>query len=202
VYAGREIAAGGKPMVAPFLISQEGMGYKGFWDSETGEQYCGFSQCVPWQPGYKVFGDFANTSGNPRPNMSMTFAANPDCPWALASPTGFTWILDDAGSGNPNDVSYWWPTAPADYVALGLCFSSGDQPDPATYWCIHKSFVVETTSSLFWSDAGQGWSHHDGNLVIPDMPAAPPPNALIPCITLSTEAMRNGMGAPYVLSWS
>jgi hypothetical protein len=82
-------------------------------------------------------------------------------------------------------VVYWGPKPPAGYVSLGICFtnSGDDAPNPANYWCIKQSYVLQVSAAVAWNDAGAHW-HHDGNLLAPCFTAsapetAPPGNILI-----------------------
>jgi hypothetical protein len=147
--------------------------FQPIWTSERGNTPMQFFQYQPGPNDSKAFlplGDIAIVGKNPSANNSggMVFAS--DNAAALAHPTGFTWILDDHGSGNPADVKYFWPIAPPGYTALGVCFSNGDAPDPSHYWCVANEYVVATTGNGYWSDAGQGWKSHNGDLHVPALP--------------------------------
>jgi hypothetical protein len=190
---------------APFQTQAVTRPFSGYWSlqwwTETGSaaqpiQFFIAGEANPLAP----LGDLAFVMADafPTPLLYMPSDAVPD---ALAHPVDYVWILDDRGSGNSNDISYWWPVAPPNYVALGLVWSHGVKPLVDGYWCVHKRFVTQTTASQVWSDAGQGWNHHNGDLLTPEMPAQPPANVIVPQTFLSAEAMGNGMGAPYVLCW-
>jgi hypothetical protein len=142
---------------------------------------------------FKVFGDCVNYLW---PETRYGFAPDPSCPWSLAHPVDFAWVIDDAGSDAEQAISYWWPLAPSGYVALGLCFNN-DKPNPQNYWCVHEVFTAPTQTKQYWSDAGAGW-HHNGDLFVPIGTDAHP-DAYVPTVLLSGEGMENGMGAPMVI---
>lgn len=150
---------------------------------------------------FTVVGDVIDASPPLRqqPCFGWTFAPDPSCPWSLARPVDFTWILNDAGSGNSQDVAYWWPVAPPDYVALGLCFTPGPKPEAQDYWCVHKNFCVPSQKVQAWSDADQGWKHHNGD-VFWIAARGDDPNSIRQSAFLSAQALDNGIGAPMAMS--
>jgi hypothetical protein len=105
----------------------------------------------------------------PLPDQILMVAPGTD-PNALRHPTGFTWVLNDEGSGSPNPVEYWWPNAPPGYRTLGMCWTSGGPPSEENYWCVADAYCVASDTELFWSDGGQHWDHHTGNLLIASTP--------------------------------
>jgi Insecticidal Crystal Toxin, P42 len=130
----------------------------------------------------------------------MLFAPTPDDPGALAHPTGFEWILDDHGSGNFQNLSYWRPIPPNGYQALGMCFGSG-APDPSRYWCVKNDYLKAVSLQALWSDEGQGWSHN-GNVNTPafsnKIETVPEGQMLmIPRVCLSAES--SGAVSPWAL---
>ena len=186
----------------PFLM-QPSNNWDVIWNSMNGKgtpiMFQNYNYDYPAGGPYLPLGDTAIVFG---PLQTLLFAPGPAAPKSLAHPVDFTWILDDAGSGNPSNINYWWPVAPPNYVAMGLCFSNQEKPPVSNYWCVHERHCVAAGMAEFWSDQGSGWSHHNGDLSIPTMPTTVPPNGLLPNTLLSTEAMGKGMGAPYVLSWT
>jgi hypothetical protein len=131
---------------------------------------------------FRMFGDVMSTAfpfhdgktdGLQLPPGTLIFAASKSDPTAVAPPTGFQWIADDHGSGNKNNIAYFIPTAPAGYVALGLCWGiNGATPNPDNYWCVRKDLVRVVGSTSAWGDGRQGWESHDGSLVTPQMTLA------------------------------
>jgi hypothetical protein len=106
----------------------------------------------------------------------MLFAPGDDNPEIFAHPDGFTWILDDAGSHNSSDMSYFRMNPPPGYAALGICFGK-EWPDRNNYWCIKKKYLQAVASVEVWSDEDAGWTHYDGRLHAPtfgQMPDPPP----------------------------
>jgi hypothetical protein len=187
---------------APFLSQPSNWSHwNNIWTSERGENPIAFFTRFQEGAGqnFRPLGDtaqFGTTLSAP-----LVYALPPGSD-ALAHPTDFIWILDDAGSGNPDNISYWWPVAPPGYVALGLCFSQGAKPVTVGYWCVHERYCLETDWVSVWSDEGQGWKHHDGSLASAFAPAPAPANMILPNTLLSLEAMGNGTGASYLLSWT
>lgn len=121
----------------------------------------------------------------------MLLAPTDADPSALAHPTGFNWILDDHGSGNAHDITYWQPVAPSGYTALGMAFGAS-APDPNNYWCVRNDLIQAVTTYNIWNDSGQGWSH-DGNVNAPcfSTPQQTVPEGqmlLIPRVCLSDES--------------
>lgn len=189
-------------MASPIQVRPWNDDWKLVWASDKGDRIGFFSYLKTDDSEFRVVGDtvivgeWTMTDGR---DQIATYAPDPSCPWSLAHPVEFNRILDDAGSGNRFDITYWWPVAPADYIPLGLCFTNGEKPDPNCYWCVHKNFCIPTGQEEWWSDRHQSWKHHDGNLVRPtaDMRY---PDAIVPTTFLSVEAMRNGMGVPMMIS--
>jgi hypothetical protein len=130
----------------------------------------------------------------------MLFAPGDDAPDIFAHPTGFSWILDDKGSGNSHDVAYFRMNPPDGYEALGICFSDGD-PDVNNYWCVKRKYLQIARSVEVWSDADAGWKSHDGNVRAPAFSPVsdPPPLAdllpndivILPPTFLSQEDLAN-----------
>jgi len=118
--------------------------------------------------GFLPLGDSAVINGAEFSSVPvLLFQAMPGHESALAHPTGFTWILDDAGSGSPNDIDYWWPIAPDGYAACGIALSgSGTPPDPNNYWCVSNSHLQSAATAGYWNDSGSGWKN-DGSLSVP-----------------------------------
>lgn len=165
--------------------------YDGGGDTSlTFYQFQGTAPSGGWLP----LGDIVGVPAGNLPPGILFFVAGSD-PTAFANPTGFTWLLDDAGSGDDRDVVYWAPVPPAGYVAVGICFTnSGDTPpNPAHYWCVKQSYVLQVSAATAWNDSGANW-RHDGNLNQPCFTAAAPEVAplggilILPPTVLSAEA--------------
>ncbi len=82
---------------------------------------------------------------------------------AIREPTGWHKIWSDAGSGNTYDYNIWMPTAPPDYVAMGVyCrFRVDSQNAPSGSEAeglvvVHKSLVKESSLPGWevWNDGG------------------------------------------------
>ncbi|HEY0011414.1 MAG TPA: hypothetical protein VGB79_01015 [Allosphingosinicella sp.] len=155
---------------SPLLIALAAPGdFSLLWvgGGDTGIGFFGFNGSRT--DGFLPLGDAAAVNGADFPSVPvLLFQQMPGNESALAHPTGFSWILDDAGSGNPNDIDYWWPIAPDGYSACGIALSgSANPPDPNNYWCVNNSLLQSAATAPFWNDAGAGWKHHDGSLSVP-----------------------------------
>lgn len=77
---------------------------------------------------------------------------------ALAAPTGFTQVWNDSGSGGDEDGSFWYPTAPEGYVALGCVAQIGDtEPSTDVMMCVREDLVMFAPSGpLVWSGHSSG----------------------------------------------
>jgi len=183
-------AQNGAPF-APFLMKFASRGDFGvIWSSERGDTPIDFFRYTGTRTdGFLPLGDYAITDRVPfgkQPIMLLKPDANhPD---ALAHPTDFAWILDDAGSGNSNDISFWWPIAPEGYQAVGVAFGA-DKPNPQNYWCVKNAYLQEMATRGMWADGGSHWKHHDGSLSAPAINATAPSDSLFltPTTFLSNE---------------
>lgn len=181
------------PTVASFVDIYHGGGDT----SLTFYQFQGAAPSGGWLP----LGDIVGVPAGNLPPGVLFFAPGSD-PAAFANPIGFTWLLDDAGSGDDQDVVYWGPVAPAGYVAVGICFTnSGDVlPNAANYWCIKQEYVLEVSSTTVWNDSGAGWDNN-GDLLAPCFTESPPEIAppggilILPPTLLSAQAGNT----PYAL---
>jgi len=107
----------------------------------------------------------------------MLFAPGDDKPDIFAHPTGFTFLLNDAGSHNSHDVAYFRMNPPPGYEALGVCFTNGEQPNPDNYWCVKRKYLQIVGSQSLWSDRDAHWMDANGSLHAPslDRPSDPLP---------------------------
>lgn len=85
----------------------------------------------------------------------------------LKSPTGFSRVWCDAGSGKDSDYSFWQPIcSDSNYVAIGTIIFTGkgtnsQSPDPKNYSAlalVRSDLVtyVKCVPTLIWDDAGSG----------------------------------------------
>ncbi len=97
---------------------------------------------------------------------------------AIREPTGWHQIWSDAGTGRSYDYNIWMPTAPPDYVAMGVyCrFRVGDQNAPSESEAkglvvVHKSLVSlvknEPRLPKVWSDGGSRAKYSVGIVRLP-----------------------------------
>jgi len=193
-------AVGGEASFPPLMTRPAQFDqFSNIWSSQRGEVPIQFWQFTGDPDGFLILGDQASIGGEPfDPSPVQLFKAMPGQEAALAHPTGFTWILDDKGSGNPNDINYFWPVAPLGYSALGIAISStGEAPDPANYWCVRDDLLLPADTGPAWSDNGSGWSHHNGNLSCPVFGSSEPPApqvAILPMTFLSDEFTNDNNG--------
>jgi hypothetical protein len=151
-------------------------------------------------------GDFAVTNDVNFNVVSkiMLIAPTAADPSAVAYPTGFSWICDDHGSGNDNNLAYYWPTAPDGYAALGICFGvNGATPSITNYYCVKLEYLVPGGIELYWSDRGANWKSWNGNMSIP-VPSASQKNTndlIIMAPTTMTSDQKATSGY-YVLALS
>ena len=112
----------------PLYLKFSASNWTAKWIGNRGDTNVSF---YVWTPdanvgNFRPLGDFALAGDDVNhfdtKGKVMTVCAGPDDPNALAQPVGFQWICDDKGSGNPNDIAYYWPIAPSGYVAMGVCF--------------------------------------------------------------------------------
>lgn len=177
--------------------------FRPIWTSERGDTPIQFLQYQPGPGDSKAFlplGDIAIVGGNPSANSfgGMVFAS--DDPTALAHPTGFTWVLDDKGSGNSSDIRYFWPIAPDGYTALGLCFADGHDLDPSNYWCVANRYVVAASSNnTYWSDQNQNWKSHNGNLLVPALPKASTSQLALALAPTTFYSLEGGQPLQYLM---
>ncbi|NEO33294.1 MAG: Vps62-related protein [Symploca sp. SIO3C6] len=77
---------------------------------------------------------------------------------ALASPTDYTLIWNDAGSGASSDGSVWRPVCPPGYKALGDVVSgSHKKPSTDEVKCVRETALSAALPGGFiWNDAGSG----------------------------------------------
>jgi len=156
----------------PFMIKVvPGTGFYNIWNSERGSNPITFYQYFGGADPYRTLGDLVVFSSLPNndqyrnyPDGAMLFAPSASHPDALAQPIGFQWILDDYRSGNSRDIKYYRIIPPAGYSACGIAFTNGGPPDPTHYWCVKTSHLISIGRQFVWSDDGQHWTKHTGDL--------------------------------------
>lgn len=195
----------------PFHIKVvPGTDFLNIWNSERGTNPITFFQfwgAGPFLPlGDVVMPGSANNQTWPSyPDGVMLFAPTPGHSDALAHPIGFQWILDDYRSGNSRDIKYYRLIPPPGYSALGIAFTNGGQPDADRYWCVSNQYLQAIGKAFYWSDDGQHWTKHTGDLWKPAFesgtaPAAPEGKMLlIPPVFLNYEDRGNETGYAIVL---
>lgn len=193
-------AAVGAPF-DPLLIKFANPGdFQNGWSSDGGDTPIAFyrynGNAVD---NFRPLGDYAVVANAPIAKTPiMLVAPKPGHEDALAHPTGFEWILDDKGSGNDNDLAYFWPQAPSGYQALGICVGfNGQGPVAENYWCVRNDYLQSAPTENFWGDAGQGWKSHNGDLSAPSLTniGAGEKLLLAPTTILSDEYRDNHGGA-------
>lgn len=185
---------------SPMLLKFANQGdLSNIWTSNRGDTAISFYQFNGNRSdGFLPLGDYAVVGQNALSKTPvMLLAPIPGNESALAHPTGFQWIADDHGSGNDNDIAYFWPTAPDGYQALGICFgSNGAQPVAANYWCVSTAYLQNAGVSSYWSDSGQHWTSHNGSLSVPSLTDVGISDSLLlaPTTLLSDEFTGNNGG--------
>lgn len=183
------------PFLMKFAAAED---FSNIWSSERGKTPIRFYMYIGQRSdGFLPLGDYAVTEAVPFIRTPiMLLGQDPNHLGALAHPTGFTWILDDGGSGNSNHIDYWWPNAPEGYRAVGICVSNGGTPNPANYWCVSDEYLQDARTTPYWDDAGQRWKHHIGNLSCPSIGNAQAGNSLLlaPTTILSDEYTSSQSG--------
>ena len=178
------------------------------WNSQRGDTPITFFQSNPAAGGsngvgaFLPFGDYATpgASYDPgavpnAPGAQILFAPATD-PTVVANPVGFSWILDDAGSNNSRNISYYTIVPPPGYVALGVACTGGPSPNPAAYWCVRSDLARAVGARGMWSDSGQRWRHHSGDISAPvaNLAMAEPSMLFAPQTFLSVEGHNPAYG--------
>jgi len=114
---------------------------------------------VETRPGFFSLGDIA-VSSHTRPSLAFLFQlTDPDDTSSLRSPTGYSRVWSDRGSGAKQDVSIWIPYCPGGYRALGHVTTNGAAPTSSLIKCLKAEYVESASSSAWryiWNDAGSG----------------------------------------------
>ena len=169
--AAADYANNGAPF-APFLIKfADPVNFVNGWTAERGNPISFYGGYKADSSTFRPLGDFAAVNNTPIAKTPiLLLAPMPGHEDALVHPAGFSWILDDKGSGNPHDIAYFWPTAPEGYQALGICVGfNGQGPDAENYWCVKTKYLQNAPTQDFWSDGGSHWTSHDGSLSTPSL---------------------------------
>ena len=76
---------------------------------------------------------------------------------ALAAPTDYAFVWNDAGSGADNDAAVWNPICPAGYVALGSVMTNGSRPGADAVRCVSDRYTAPgRVGDFVYNDAGTG----------------------------------------------
>lgn len=144
------------------------------WNSRKGRTPISFFQAPTPAGAFRPLGDFVvldHAEADRSPVMLL--APKPGRESMLISPVGFEKITDDSGSDNPVDLTYYWPTAPAGYTAMGIAVGfDGAVPSVDNYWCVKDTILQDASVVSYYSDAGSAWDA-DGSLNVPDLSVAP-----------------------------
>lgn len=145
---------------------------------------------------FRPLGDFALAGvGDASRVPAMLVVAMPGREDKLAHPVRFDRILSDAGSGNANDVDYFWPVAPPGFQALGICVGfNGASPNPDHYWCVSNDILQDVPERSYWNDAGTGWKAN-GSLNIPDLTNVQSQDSLMLAPTTFLSVQQGGARA-------
>ena len=181
-----------------FTLKAVNGAFNNVWNSERGDQPITFFQSNA-TGGANDLGPFLPLGDFAMPNFSTTMAAPPGYQIlfapskdksVLAPPVDFEWVLDDAGSGNSHNISYYKIISPAGYVSLGMACTPGPKPDASRYWCVRSDLVRAVGGRVIWTDSGQRWTHHNGTISapVPNIAMPEPQMLLAPQTFLSAEA--------------
>ena len=145
---------------------------------------------------FRPLGDFALAGqGDASRVPVMLVAPVPGREDKLAHPIGFDWILSDKGSGNANDVHYYWPVPPPGFQSLGICVGfNGASPNPDNYWCVSNDILQDVPERSYWSDAGSRWKKN-GSLDIADLTNVPSNDKLMLAPTTFLSVYQGGSRA-------
>jgi hypothetical protein len=199
-----DYAKNGAPF-APFLIKfADPTNFVNGWASARGHEIAFYGDYQGDGSGFLPLGDYASVNNIPiEKTPVLLLAPMPDhqAPLpTLAHPTGFTWLLDDKHSGNHNNISFYWPTAPAGYQALGICVGfNGQHPRTDSYWCVSTEYLQNAPTEAFWSDAGSHWTSHDGSLSTPSLAGVDMQDQKI--LLAPTTMLSNQLGDFQNTSW-
>ncbi|HJQ38313.1 MAG TPA: Vps62-related protein [Thermoanaerobaculia bacterium] len=178
----------------PFQIACLPGTFDNLWNNQRGDQDITFFQSNGSGGNFLPLGDMAivNQSLDPGsvPDTAGVLFAPANDTSVLAHPVGFNWILNDSGSGNSRNVDYFTINPPEGYVAMGIALnSSGAQPNVNNYWCVRTDLVRAVGAQGIWSDSGQHWKHHNGDVSRPvaNVPMAEPYMLFAPPTLLSAE---------------
>jgi hypothetical protein len=139
-----------------WLWGDHGSGSKkdcGVWHAKA--QYNGTLKPL----GSIAFGSYNGPTGN-RATLLVGANANSGGTPAVKAPTGYTRVWKDEGSGGRYNGSFWRPTAPSGYVAVGdVCSDDGwSEPSKSMIWCLRADLVSDGSYSgdAVWTDRGSG----------------------------------------------
>ncbi|CAI9630216.1 hypothetical protein GT037_010859 [Alternaria burnsii] len=132
-------------------------------DTETGAKRDGSFFHAKSQGDLRPLGSFITPNyqdqNNKRATLLVGNAPNGSGRPAVASPTGYSRIWEDRGSGGKHDGSIWKPTAPSGYVALGdVCVGNYNSPSTTAIWCVRSDLVLQSDfgADSVWSDSYSG----------------------------------------------
>ena len=84
----------------------------------------------------------------------------------FASPTKWEKGWDDSHTHGDRDGSFWWPTCPLGYAAVGGVATYQPDGDPTlneaavvNYKCVKEECLEEGSGTVVWTDRGSHGSH-------------------------------------------
>lgn len=109
-----------------------------------------------------ISGNYVDNANGKR--AALLVGVNPSVPAtggrpAVAAPTSWTKVWDDEKSGGKHNGSFWRPTPPSGYVALGDVGGKQWNPNPMpSIWCVREDLatLAKLKTSSIWDDAGSG----------------------------------------------
>ncbi len=133
-------------------------------DKGSGADIDGYFFSPSAEPSYYIVGGVASRTGNPNSIKCVISVRqsknNPeDTPKLLVSPSDWSLIWTDKGSGAKADGSMWNGVPPGkEYKCLGSVIQRGyKKPVLANYRCVHSGLTKKIQNkSIVWTDKGSG----------------------------------------------
>ncbi len=135
-------------------------------DIKSGGQHDGAFYRPKPPPGYYAVGHYGQ--GNYDPPSNGVIVVKEMETNAISHPTGYTEVWNDRHSGAKMDGSFWLPTPPAGYVALGLVCNRGyNAPSLDEVVCVRQDLVHPGKVGAFiWNDSKTGVKRDFGSWTI------------------------------------
>ena len=144
--------------ITPDIVYKYSDAYQLIWkDAGSGSEMDGAVwKAQNYQSEYCSLGDVA-TEGWSEPKSKAVLVSQRKA-GALVSPSSFTLVWNDGGSGADADVAIYKMNAPSGYTCLGgvAVNSHSTKPDSNKYCCVKNEYVVQAEAVHTWNDRGSG----------------------------------------------